>query len=70
MLDVKIVKSGDVQPTAPAGSGKQGGWIKRIVFPPHVITENSFFLAISKVNPGYSPHRWHNHLGDKGHGFK
>jgi mannose-6-phosphate isomerase-like protein (cupin superfamily) len=70
MADVKIIRSGDVEPTPPAGSGKEAGWTKRIVFPPHVITKNSFFLAVSEVNPGQSPHRWHHHLGDKGPGHE
>lgn len=66
MADVKVIRSGDVKSTPPAGSSeKEGGQTKRIIFPPHVITKNPFWMATSEFNPGHSAHHWHRHISYK-----
>lgn len=66
MGDIKIVKLNEVnvQPL-PGIKRKEGwekaGWVKRIIYPPNVITKGIFF-GVSEINPGYSPHGWHTHF--------
>jgi oxalate decarboxylase/phosphoglucose isomerase-like protein (cupin superfamily) len=70
MVDVIIIRSGDVDLTPPPGaSGKDAGWIKRIVYPPHTNTKGSF-MGVAEVNPGFSVHRWHRHVTDKAEGYE
>ena len=70
MVDVVIIRSEDVKSTPPPGaSGKDAGWVKRIVYPPHANTKGSF-MGVSEINPGYSIHRWHRHVTDKAEGYE
>jgi oxalate decarboxylase/phosphoglucose isomerase-like protein (cupin superfamily) len=70
MVDVIVIKSGDIKSTPlPGSSRKEEGWMKRIVYPPQVITKGSF-LGAGEVNPGYSFHRWHRHTSDKAEGYE
>jgi mannose-6-phosphate isomerase-like protein (cupin superfamily) len=70
MVDVVIIKSGDVKSTPLPGTAKEEeGWMKRIVYPPQVITKGSFF-GVGEVNPGFSFHRWHRHTSDKAEGYE
>lgn len=58
----------DSQPV-PGESNEKAGIIKRIIYPPRVKTKGTFF-AYGEANPGHSPHRWHDHLGDTAEGYK
>lgn len=70
MEDVKIVRSSEIKPLGLIGAGgPNAGWMKKIIYPPEVITRGLFF-AIAEVNPGYSPHRWHTHIIDKAEGYE
>lgn len=70
MVDVVVIRAGDVPATPPpGGGGKEAGWMKRIVYPPHATTKGAF-LGVSEVNPGYSVHRWHRHTSDKAPGYE
>jgi mannose-6-phosphate isomerase-like protein (cupin superfamily) len=69
MPDVTIIRSGDVESTPPPAHGKEAGWIKRIVYPPHVKTKG-LILGVSEVNPGFAVHRWHRHVSDKAEGYE
>ena len=70
MVDVKIIRSGDAESTPlPGASGKDAGWIKRVVYPPHARTKG-LFMGVSEFNPGYSVHRWHRHIRDKAEGYE
>jgi mannose-6-phosphate isomerase-like protein (cupin superfamily) len=65
MEDIKIVRSSEIKPDRLIGAERlDAGWIKRIIYPPEIIT-GGLFLGIAEVNPGYSPHRWHTHIIDK-----
>ena len=69
MVEVKIVRSEDVKSSPlPGVKEKEAGWIKRIIYPPQVITKGPF-LGCAEVQPGYSVHRWHRHTRDQGEGF-
>ena len=69
MEKVKIIRGKEIEANNLPASGKEAGWMKRIVYPPHVVTEGSFF-GTAEVNPGYSPHRWHTHTSDKAEGYE
>lgn len=70
MPGIKIIGSNEVVPAPlPGAEGAKAGWIKRIVYPPHVITKGSF-LGVAEFNPGYSVHRWHTHTRDKAEGYE
>lgn len=70
MVDIVVIRSGDIESKTLAGaSTKDAGWMKRIVYPPHIITKGPF-LGIAEVNPGYSVHRWHRHVSDKAEGYE
>jgi oxalate decarboxylase/phosphoglucose isomerase-like protein (cupin superfamily) len=69
MVDLVIIKSAEVEPVPPPGAGKEAGWMKRVVYPPHAKTKGAF-LGLAKVNPGYSVHRWHRHTSDKAKGYE
>ena len=70
MVDVKIIRSGDAESKPlPGASGKDEGWIKRVVYPPHALTKG-LFMGVSEFNPGYSVHRWHRHIRDKAEGYE
>jgi len=65
-----VIRAEDVKPTPPPGeSGKEAGWVKRIVYPPHAETKGAF-MGIAEINPGYSVHRWHRHVTDKAEGYE
>jgi len=55
MAELKFVKSGDVKPQNIRGLGKEAGQVKRIV------ATGKFYFNIDEINPGYSPHSWHQH---------
>lgn len=40
-----------------------------MIFPDRVNTKRSFF-SIAEVNPGYTPHRWHTHVSDRGESYE
>lgn len=70
MARIKIIRSQQIEAAPLPGVGVQSaGWIKRVIYPPHVITKGSF-LGVSEFNPGYSVHRWHNHIRDQAEGFE
>ena len=64
-----VVRSQDVETTAPVGSNLEAGWMKRIIYPANVMTKRAF-LGVSEVNPGFSVHRWHGHVSDKSEGYE
>lgn len=55
MAELKIVRSGDIEPQNIRGFGKEAGQIKR------VIATEKFFFNVDEVSPGHSPHHWHRH---------
>ena len=55
MAQLRIIRSGEVQPQNIRGFGKEAGEIRRVV-----ATEKLFF-NIDEVSPGFSPHHWHKH---------
>jgi oxalate decarboxylase/phosphoglucose isomerase-like protein (cupin superfamily) len=68
--DVKILKLSEVESRLlPGADSEDGGWMKRIVCPDNVNTKRTV-MGLSEVNPGYSPHRWHNHTGDRAGGYE
>ncbi len=69
MVDLVIIRSAEVDSVAPPGAGKEAGWMKRVVYPPHAKTRGAF-LGVAEVNPGYSVHRWHRHTRDKAPGYE
>jgi len=70
MADITIVRSDEVEAVSlPGTTDKEAGWLKRIMYPPRVNTKGSF-LAVVEAGPGYSPHRWHRHVRDKGEGYE
>lgn len=70
MEEIKIFRLTDIE-SAPlaAAPSKEGGYMKRIIFPDNVDTKGVIF-GFSEIDPGHSPHRWHNHKADKGPGFE
>jgi len=70
MEEVKIFRLRDIEshPLAAIHS-KEGGFIKRIIYPLNVNTKGLIF-GFAEVNPGYSPHRWDAHIADKAPGFE
>ena len=70
MEDVKIFRLDETEPDRLVGaSGFEAGWMKRIIYPKNVVTRGSFF-GVAEVNPGFSPHTWHNHQSYKEEGFE
>lgn len=69
MADIKIIRSGDVEARPLPAVGEKAGWVKRIIYPPQIITNGTFF-GVGECNPGYSPHRWHTHVKDGAEGYK
>ena len=67
MKDVKIVRSMDIEPNPLPGAEGNVGWLKRIIYPPYVVSKG-VWLGIAEVIPGHSPHQWHSH--QKGHKFE
>ena len=63
MTQLKIIKSGDVQPQNIRGQGKEAGQVKRI------IASEKFFFNVDEVSPGFSPHHWHRHTKYRAEGF-
>jgi mannose-6-phosphate isomerase-like protein (cupin superfamily) len=65
MGDAKIFRLSEIEPLKLIGAtGSDAGWMKKIIYPPKVITKG-LFSGVAEVNPGYSPHRWHTHISDK-----
>jgi len=69
MIDVKILRSIDIESQPLPAAQKNAGWIKRIIYPPNVVTKGAF-MGIAEINPDHSPHRWHTHTADKGEGYE
>jgi mannose-6-phosphate isomerase-like protein (cupin superfamily) len=70
MEDVRIFRSNEIDPLPLIGSkGTEEGWMKRVIYPQNVATKGVFF-GVAEVNPGHSPHRWHNHVADKAEGYE
>jgi uncharacterized cupin superfamily protein len=70
MEDVKIFRSSEIDPLPLIGfKGTEEGWMKRVIYPQNVATKGVFF-GVAEVNPGHSPHRWHNHVADKAEGYE
>jgi oxalate decarboxylase/phosphoglucose isomerase-like protein (cupin superfamily) len=70
MEDVRIFRSDEIQEDPlVGGEGDKAGWRKKIIYPQNVTTKGAFF-GIAEVNPGFSPHRWHHHMGDTSEGFE
>jgi len=59
MAELKIIRDVDIQPEAMRGSGEGAGQVKR------VIATEKFFFNIDVVNPGHSPHHFHQHVNYK-----
>ena len=55
MAQLRIVRSGEVQPQNMRGQGKEAGQIRRI------IATDKLFFNVDEVSPGHSPHHWHKH---------
>jgi len=70
MEEIKVVRGKDIKPDPLPGTDKEGaGWLKRIIYP-HKIPARGFIFGVGEAMPGYSLHRWHSHILDKGKGFK
>jgi len=70
MAEIKIIRSKDVcQAPLPGVKNAAAGWIKRVVYPPHVFTNGSF-LGVAECMPGYYIHRWHTHTQDQADGYE
>ena len=70
MEEIKILHLADIKPAPLAASPtREGGFMKRIIFPGNVDTKGVIF-GYGEFEPGRSPHRWHNHKADKGPGFE
>ncbi len=69
MGDIRIIRSDDVESRPLPGTAEEAGAVKRILYPPEVITKG-LFMGIGEANPGYSPHRWHSHKHDKAEGYE
>jgi mannose-6-phosphate isomerase-like protein (cupin superfamily) len=70
MGKIAIIKSNEVEQSPfPGCDSVQAGWMKRIIYPPHVNT-NGTFMGIAEVEPGNSPHRWHTHTKDTAKGYE
>jgi mannose-6-phosphate isomerase-like protein (cupin superfamily) len=72
MVEIVIVKSEEVESTNLPGVSKTekgAGWMKRIIYPPRVVTRGPF-MGVAEVSPGYSVHRWHRHTKDQGEGYE
>ena len=71
MKDVIVLKDNEIvkDPLVGGDDGHKAGWRKRIVYPQNVATKGSY-LGIAEVNPGFSPHRWHGHTGDRTEEFE
>ncbi len=70
MPEIRVIKLNEVETQlVPGAPDDKAGFMKRIVYPPRVHTKGTFF-AYSECNPGYSPHRWHTHLGDTAKGYR
>jgi mannose-6-phosphate isomerase-like protein (cupin superfamily) len=64
MAELKIVKTGEVQPQNIRGLGREAGEIRRI------IATEKFFFNVDEVNPGFSPHHWHKHTKYRSEGVE
>ena len=70
IAEIKIIMSNEIEAAPlPGAGGAKAGFIKRIVYPPHVISKGSF-LGVAEFNPGFSGHRWHTHTHDKAEGYE
>lgn len=69
MGDIRVIKSNEVESRPLPGHVEEAGTVKRIIYPPDVITKG-VFLGVGEANPGYSPHRWHTHIRDKAEGYE
>ena len=64
MAELRIVRSDEVQPQNIRGLGKEAGQIKRM------IATEKFFFNVDEVNPGFSPHHWHEHTKYRAEGYE
>jgi len=55
MAQLKIIRSGDVEPQNIRGLAREAGQIKRVI-----VTEK-LHVNVDEVSPGFSPHHWHRH---------
>jgi oxalate decarboxylase/phosphoglucose isomerase-like protein (cupin superfamily) len=70
MKEIVVIRGDEVKrQSLPGSGGEEAGWMKRIVYPPNVISKGTF-MGTAEVNPGYSPHRWHNHTSDKSQNYE
>jgi mannose-6-phosphate isomerase-like protein (cupin superfamily) len=70
MTEIKVIRLDEVESQPlPGTQGSKAGLMKRIIYPPRVQSKGTFF-AYAECSPGFSPHRWHTHLGDTGPGYK
>lgn len=70
MEDVEIVRSVNIESQSlPGTPEKNAGWIKRLIYP-HNVNTKGIIMGIMEANPGYSIHRWHNHIRDKSEGYE
>ena len=68
MREPIIVKKKDIQmnPIDMAGAkeGEDPGLISNVLG--INIVDTNMFMGTAEINPGFSPHRWHNHVYDEG----
>jgi len=69
MEKIRIFKLSEAESRPLPAQKENAGWVKRVIYPPHFITNNGTFFGVGEVNPGFSPHRWHNHDRDKAEGY-
>ncbi len=64
---IRVIRLRDVEPSLLRGvDSKDAGWVRRLVHPLNHVNTKSIAMGIIEAGPGYSPHRWHNHVRDKG----
>lgn len=69
-MDPVVVKFNEVEAKSlPGTEHENAGWIRRVIYPPNVITKGSFF-GVAEVKPDFSPHRWHSHVKDCAAGYE
>lgn len=69
MSEVRVLKWNEVPANPLPATGAEAGWMKRIIYPPHLITKGTF-MGVAEVQSGFSPHRWHTHTSDKAAGYE
>jgi mannose-6-phosphate isomerase-like protein (cupin superfamily) len=69
MTAIRVIREKEVPSRPLPGAEEEAGAVKRIIYPPNVMTRG-VFMGIGSANPGYSPHRWHAHHHDEAEGYE